>query len=200
MLATPGESFGKKSGEGEKGNHANIGGDGRESGGSPGVVGVERSLMQREDGDESDIGKHDARHRDGFSELVGLIDEARRSQPHKQGHVQIDKAEQRDLRQDEQGEHLAREPDRFLAASGLEYAGIGRQIGRVERPLAEDLAKLVGQLDRRDIGVVKRAAAHERRERHIAQEARQSRGDRPTADQEDVAVHCARFSRIRLRG
>src|SRR6202041_3221661 len=67
----------------------------------------------------------------------------------------------------------------------------------VERPLAEDLAELVGQLDRRDIGVVERAPAHERGERHVAQKAGQTRGDRPAADQEDIAVHCARFSWIR---
>ena len=105
------------------------------------------------------------------SKLVGLADEARRRQAHEQGHVEIDEAEQGDLRQDEQREDVAREFVRFLPASRLQHARVGRQIGGVERPLAEDLAELVGQLDRRDIGVVERPAAHERGERHIAQKA-----------------------------
>ena len=108
------------------------------------------------------------------SKLVGLADEARRRQAHEQGHVEIDEAEQGDLRQDEQGEDVAREFVRFLPASRLQDARVGRQIGGVERPLAEDLAELVGQLDRRDIGVVERAPAHERGERHVAQKAGQS--------------------------
>ena len=75
--------------------------------------------MQREDGDESNIGEHDARHRDGFGELVGLADEAGRSQPHEQRHVEIDEAEQGDLRQDEQREDVARECVRLVLASRL---------------------------------------------------------------------------------
>ena len=152
-----GRNLRKKCGEGEKRDHADIGRRGRESRRAPGVVGVERPLVQREDGDEGDIGEHDARHRHRLGKLVGLADEARRSQAHEQGHVEIDEAEQSDLRQDEQREDVAREFVRFLPASRLQHARVGRQIGGVERPLAEDLAELVGQLDRRDIGVVERA-------------------------------------------
>ena len=136
----------KKGGEGEKRNHAHIGGRGRRSRGSPGIVGVERALMEREDGDEGDIGEHDARHRDRLRELLGLADKAGRSQPHQQRHVEIDEAEQRDLRQDEQREDLAREMAGLLGASGLEHARVGQQISGVERPFAEDLAELVGRL------------------------------------------------------
>ena len=71
--------------------------------------------MQRKDRDEGDVGKHDARHRDRVRELVGLADEARRGQAHEQRHVEIDEAEQGDLRQDEQGENLARESASLLA-------------------------------------------------------------------------------------
>ena len=110
---------------------------------------------------------------------------------HQERHVEIDEAEQRDLRQEEEREHLARETAGLLAALPLEHAGVGRQIGGVERALAENLAELVGQLDRRHIGVVERAAAEQGRQRHVAQETRQPRGDRPAADGENIAVPCA---------
>ena len=70
--------------------------------------------MQGEDGNEGDVGEHDAGHRDGRGEFVGLADKARRSQPHQQRHVEVHKAEQGDLRQDEKREYLARELARFL--------------------------------------------------------------------------------------
>jgi hypothetical protein len=130
--------------------------------------------MQREDGDEGDVREHNPRHRHGLSELVGLADEARRSQTHEQGHVEIDEAEQSNLGQNEQREDVAREFVCFLPASLVQHARVGRQIGGVERALAEDLAELVGQLDRRDIGIIQRPAAHERGERHVAQKACQS--------------------------
>ena len=65
------------------------------------------------------------------------------------------------------------------------------------RRRAKDLAELVGKLDRRDIGVVERPAAQERGERDVAQETSQPGGDGPAADQENISVHWARFSRIR---
>ena len=150
--------------------------------------------MQREDRNEGDIGKHDARHRHRLGELVGLADKARRSQPHEQRHVEVDDAEQDDLRDDQEREHLTRELGRFLGAGRFQNAGIGRQVGGVERALAEDLAELVGKLDRRHIGVVERAPAHERGDCDVAQEASQPGGDRPAADQEDVEVHWGRFN------
>ena len=170
---------------------------GAEAGAAPDVVGVERALMQREHRNEGDIGEHDARHLDRARELLWLAHEPGRGEPHEQRHVEIDEAEQGDLRQDEKREHLAREAACLLGAVGLQHPGVGRQIGGVERPLAENLAELVGKLDRRDIGVVERPPAHERRERDVAQESGQPRGDRPAADQEDIAVHRVRFSRIR---
>ena len=156
--------------------------------------------MQREHRNEGDVGEHDARHRDRVVELVRLADKAGRCQPHKQRHVEVDEREQRDLRQNEKREHLARETPGLFGAMSLEHAGIGRQIGRVERPFAENLAELVGKLDRRDIGVIERAAAQERGERDVAQEAGQPRRDRPAADQEDITVHPARVMPDSPRG
>jgi len=94
-----------------------------------------------------------------MGELVGLVDEAGRRQPHEERHVEIDKAQKRNKREDEDREDLAREASCLFAPARFENTRIRRQVGRVERALAENLAELVGQLDRRDIGVVERAAA-----------------------------------------
>ena len=189
MLATPGEIFGNQAAKARKAIMQILAAAGRGRRHAPGIVGVERALMQGEHGDEGDVGEHDARHLDRMGELLGLADEAGRGEFNEQRHVEIDEREEHDLRQDEQGEHLARETAGLLGSFALEHAGVGRQIGRVERALAKNLAELVGQLDRRHIGVVERAAAEQRRQRHVAEETRQPRGDRPAADGENVADH-----------
>ena len=69
------------------------------------------------------------RHRQRLPELLGLADEPGRSQPHEQGHVEIDDAQQSDLREYDQREHLTREAARFLGTCRLKHAGVGRQVG-----------------------------------------------------------------------
>ena len=85
---------------------------------APRIVGVQRPLVEREDRNESDIGEHDPRHRNRIGEFLRLADEARRGQPDEERHVEIDEAEQHDLRENEKREDLACEAARLLAALG----------------------------------------------------------------------------------
>ena len=97
---------------------------------------------------------------------------------------------------------LAKRPALFRAFL-FEDAGIGRQIGGVERAFPEYLAELVRQLDRRDIGVIESAAAEQRGKPHITKKPCQTGNDRPAADREDIAIHArhpARLAGSALRG
>ena len=133
---------------------------GARGGHAPGIVGVQRSLVQGEHRDERDVGKHDPRHCDRVGEFLRLAHEARGRELNQERHVEINHPEQDDLRQDQEGEDLTGEMAGLLAPLGLfEYSCVGRQIGGIERAFAENLAELVRQLDRRHIRVVEGATA-----------------------------------------
>ena len=150
--------------------------------------------MQRRQRDEGEIGEGDARHADGERELLRVLGEARRDQRDELVGVDERGDEQHDLRDEQQGEDAAGETIGGLVPLRDQHARIGRHIGRVERALAEDGAKLVGQPQRDDEGVGERADAHHRADHQIAGEAGQPRQGGEPADREEVAVHAGRES------
>ncbi len=100
---------GKEECDGERRNHGEIEQIGREGRRRKSAIGVQRALMKRHQSHAEQIGKGDARQRNGELEFLRPIVEARREQRHELRHEGVGENEQHDLRGEQKREHLARE-------------------------------------------------------------------------------------------
>ncbi len=180
---------GKQEREGEKSHDEEIEHDRGEGPHAEKPMRVQGSRMQSRERYERQIGKRDARHAHGEGEFLRVLFEARRDEFDELRRVQIRQRQQRQLRDQQQRENSARKNLRALLAFGDQHPRIGRHIGRTERALAEDGAKLVRQAKGDEKRVGQRAGAQDRRDHEIARESRQPRQRGEPAYGNEVSVH-----------
>ena len=95
-------------------------------------------------------------------------------------------AEQDSLHDQQEGNDATLKEHRGRRTRLLAHARIGRHEGRVERALAKDGAKMIGQLERDDEGIRHRSGAEDRRHDDVADEAGRPGHQRPGADGQDL--------------
>ena len=156
--------------------------------------------MQRHQRDEHQVGKGDARQRDSEVELARIGAKARREQVYEERREDERQDQQKNLRGEQQGEDAAGKFSCFRRALGLEHARVGGHEGRVERALAENGAKVIGQAEGDDERVGHEPSAERRRKHDVARETGDARQQREAADGKQVADHSASFGCAALRG
>ena len=136
---------------------------GRGGGGGEMFHAVQRAGQQRGEADQHQIRKRDARQIDRQGEFVRVRDEARREHVHDLGHEDLAQNRQRSQPERHDRDGFLGETARGVRALGGEQAGeFGHERG-VERALAEQAAKQVGQFVGGEERVRDRAGADQRR-------------------------------------
>ena len=175
----------------EKDQHHEIEQDGCEGRCGETAIGVERARMQRDEGDEQQVGKGDLRHRDGEPQLFRIGIEARRQELDELRREQPGERQKQHLRGEKQGENLARKALGRGSAFAFEHARIGGHIGGVEGAFAENRAEMVGQTEGDIEGIGEHARAQHGAERHVAEKPGCPRQQGEKADREQILVHRA---------
>ena len=165
----------------------------RRGGGEP-VEPVQHAGHQRGEADQQQVGKGDARQRDGEGELGRDRLEPRRQHGHHLRHEDLADDGQAAEPEGHDGEGFLGEAVGGGAALGGEHAREGGDEGGVEGALAEQAAEQVGQLQGDEEGVGHRPGAEQRRDQHVAREAEHAACHGPAADRQDIAEHLSRLA------
>ena len=180
---------GEKRGDAQRHHQRHIQQDRRGGGGGETLQRIEDAAIERDQGNQQQIGECDAGKFDGERIAHRVIDEARRQKVDDGGREQQRPAEQQDLAGQQQRQDTVGKQPGPLRPVLLADAGIGRHEGGVERALGENRAEMVGQAQRHEKGVGHRSRAQDRRQNDVADKAGHPRKQGKTADRENALNH-----------
>ncbi len=180
---------GKEPDHRERRHHREVEKDRRGGGGGEALQRIEDAAVERDQRDQQQIRKGDARELDRERIAARIFRKTRRQDVDHLRSEQQRQGQQHDLACQQQGENAVGKQAGPLRTPLLAQARIGRHKGGVEGALGEDGAEMIGQPQRHEEGVGGRPGAQHRRQHDVAEKAGDPREQRVAADREDAFNH-----------